>query len=137
MWCSIQAPKKLFNTIPLMSSIACYSCIFAFLHRLRMITSSRHTPQMSHNLSRSLLSISDHFRSFLVISDNFYFWPRSGACCGAQFSTPQHPRSSVHNCREHRHVGISKVQGHVSIPLRPDIGPWSRKHATGVMSQIW
>ena len=51
----------------LMSPIACYSCIFAFLHRLRMITWSRHTPHMSHDLSRSLPIISDHFQPFPMI----------------------------------------------------------------------
>jgi hypothetical protein len=71
-----------------MSSIARYSCIFAFLHRLRMITWSSHTPHMSHDLSRSLLTISDHFRSFPTISDDFYFRLTSSACWGSQFSTP-------------------------------------------------
>jgi hypothetical protein len=44
---------------------------------------------------QSLPIISDHFRWFLVISDDFYFRPMSSACCSSQFSTVQHPRSSV------------------------------------------
>jgi hypothetical protein len=57
----------------------------------------------------------DHFwpfliacnQSFLVISNDFSLRPTSCAHCNPQFNTVQHPHSSVHNCWDHRHVGIS------------------------------
>jgi hypothetical protein len=106
------------NTV--MSFIARYSCIFAFLHRLRMITWSSHTPHMSHDLSRLLLTI----------SDDFYFQLTSSACCGSQFSTAQHPRSSVKQlprtpvCRDIKSV-------------RPRQHTASARHRSGDLEILW
>jgi len=70
---------------------------------------------------------SDHFRPFprfLVISDDFYFWPTSSACCGSQFSTAQHPGSSVHNYWGHRQSGYQKREAASAYRFGPTSAWW-------------
>ena len=121
-----------------MSSIAHWSCIFAFSHHQQMIMWLRHMPLMSPDLPWSVLTAFSDFRSFLLLADISHSLQH---CNLALCRTPEKFYNSVHSCRDHQNI---KLQGHIiTIALarhwhgNSEISRRTHDRVKGIMGQIW
>ena len=126
-----------------MSSIARWSCIFAFSHHYRMITWLRHMPLMSPDLPQPFPTSSDQFRPLLVISDLFHFQLTSCTYFPLRNTIATHraaPRSFIIQYAVAETTGISNCEAASSLSLQPDIGMAIRRYREGhviVWKELW
>jgi hypothetical protein len=88
-----------------------HGSLFAYFHIFTPLVDNHVIAPHATDVTWPIPIICDHLRLFPMISDDFPFQLMFLILRVRHYPIAtkiQHPRSSIHNCREHQHVGISK-----------------------------